>query len=209
MNSKIDLNKNLTIKGPGANLLRISGDSNGDGNPDVQIFNVSRVVSIDGVHFLDATSTTGGAISVSGDGELHVTGCEFTNCIADEWGGAVDVFNGKLIVKSCLFYNNRVSASSGKGGGAVSIYSNKESIFLNTTFSGNSQLASVGVGGGAVYIENYEPSTQLNVNFNYCTFVDNFDDSSVANSICTNVFGVNVELSNNIFSDNTFPSIGQ
>ena len=79
--------------------------------------------------------------------------------------------------------------------------------FLNTTFSGNSQLASGAIGGGAVYIENYEPSTQLNVNFNHCTFVANFDESSVANSICANVFGTNVELSNNIFSDNSFPSL--
>ncbi|MEC7223030.1 MAG: tandem-95 repeat protein, partial [Verrucomicrobiota bacterium] len=207
LNSTIELNKNLTIKGPGANLLRISGDSNGDGNPDVKIFNVSRVVSIDGVHFSDATSTSGGAVSVSGNGELYVTGCEFTDCLAEEWGGAIDVLNGKLVVDSCLFYNNRVSASSGRGGGAVSIYSNKESKFLNTTFSGNFQLASGAIGGGAVYVENYEPSTQLNVNFNYCTFVDNFDESSVANSICANVFGTNVELSNNIFSDSTFPSL--
>ena len=50
------------------------------------------------MHFIDAKSTAGGALSVSSDGELYVTGCEFTNCIADEWGGAIDVFNGKLIV---------------------------------------------------------------------------------------------------------------
>ena len=134
LNSTIDLNKNLTIKGPGANLLRISGDSNGDGNPDVKIFNVSRVVSIDGVHFIDAKSTAGGALSVSSDGELYVTGCEFTNCIAEEWGGAIDVFNGKLIADSCLFYNNSVSASSGRGGGAVSIYSNKDAKFFKYHF---------------------------------------------------------------------------
>ena len=47
----------------------------------------------------------------------------------------------------------------------------------------------------------------MKVNFNHCTFVANFDESSVANSICANVFGTNVELSNNIFSDNSFPSL--
>ena len=62
-------------------------------------------------------------------------------------GRAIDVFNGKLIADSCLFITT-FSASSGRGGGAVSIYSNKDSKFLNTTFSGNSQLASGAIGGG-------------------------------------------------------------
>ena len=50
------------------------------------------------------------------------------------------MFGGKLTADACLFYNNSTDPESGRGGGAVSIYSDLTSAFVNSTFSGNGQL---------------------------------------------------------------------
>ncbi|NLE41858.1 MAG: hypothetical protein GX615_08520, partial [Lentisphaerae bacterium] len=118
------LRRNLVIKGPGADLLTNSGDSNGDGIPDRQIFSVYARVTIEGVAFSHGTAAFGGAISVQTTGELILRHSAITDCIASECGGAIDVDGGKLTIENSFIGFNALSPDAGLGGGAgVSIYS--------------------------------------------------------------------------------------
>ena len=64
------VSKGVTIVGPGANLLEISGDSDGDGGPDTKIMTVSAAVNISGVRFSHGKGANGGAISIQSGGDL-------------------------------------------------------------------------------------------------------------------------------------------
>ncbi len=200
-NGPLVVEKNLTFAGPGADKLTISGDSNGNGRPDTQVFRVLAEVRIGGLEVKDGTAVTGGCIYVGPTAALTLHRCTIAKGVAELWGGGVDVDRGNLTVIGCLFTHNTTDPSLGFGGGAVSLYSNQECKFTNTTFSGNSQAAPNGSGGGAIYAENFNPQTAFDVSVLYCTFDENLDAADRGSSICSNAFGTTVELSNSIFAD--------
>ena len=204
------IDKHLNFRGPGADKLTISGDANSNGltDPgDTRIFEISTQVTIRGIRLARGYGATGGAISVTRRepglraGSLVIEDCVIANCLATQWGGAIDVDDGSLRVERCLFENNRLNASSGKGGGAVSLYTSAQCDFINTTFVGNSQAAPTGLGGGAIYAENLTPSVVFNVGVTHCTFSSNSDAANQGSSIHSNVANTRVKLVNSIFAD--------
>lgn len=204
------LEKHLTLRGPGADKLTLTGDSNSNGSTDandVQLFRIFAGVQVKGLKLARGFAITGGAAFVSrlepdvAAGSLTLEDCIITNCMASQWGGAIDVAEGSLTVERCLFEGNTLHPASGLGGGAVSLYTDATCSFLNSTFSGNSQGAPTGFGGGAIYVENNEPTHLSQAKITHCTFAGNSDAANKGSALHTNVSNTRVILSNNIFND--------
>ena len=191
------LSTSLTLKGPGADLLTISGDGDGDGVADGQLFVVQSRVTIEGVTLSQGHATFGGAVSVAETGTLTLRSCAVVDCEAEEYGGAIDV-EGALRLESCYLARNRV-AETGFGGGAVSFYSSYDSAIVNTTFASNRLDNSGGYGGGAVYVEYAD--APINVTVTHCTFAGNSDTSHKASACFVNGGNTYATFKNNIFSD--------
>jgi len=198
----LTLNSDLTFDGPGAERLTISGDSDGDGTADVQMFTVNAKVAVNRLAFASGYAPfAGGAFEVNTAGNLKLSYCAFTDCRADQWGGAVDVNGGVVNADHCLFRGNSTSAQLGMGGGAVSIYSAHLCTFFADTFATNQQNAVGGLGGGALYAETFDPGTELDVQVLSCTFVDNMDAGGQGSSIRPNVENTYIKVQNSLFAD--------
>ncbi len=198
----IVLKKNLTVNGPGADLLALSGDSQGDGTNNVRVFEVQADVILRGLTIRDGMNDfAGGGISVAPSGSLTLSFCAVIGCEAGLWGGGVDVDHGALEADHCLFYNNRTSVGLGQGGGAVSIFSTNDCLISNSTFSGNQQAGPSGLGGGGLYAETSDPGVGLVVRVLSCTFKDNRDAADSGTSIRPNISPTMVLVMNTIVAD--------
>ena len=211
------LTKHLSFRGPGADKLTITGDSNANATTDsgdVQIFRIFSTVQMQGLRLARGFGDTGGAAFIGRPqpgalpGSLVIEDCVLANCLASQWGGALDVYDGSLQVSRCVFENNSLNASAGLGGGAISLYTNQACSFTNTTFSGNSQSATTGDGGGALYVENLTPTQLVQTIVSHCTFAGNLDAAIAGgnpdkggSSIYNYVANSRVLLTNNIFAD--------
>ncbi|MCC7377683.1 MAG: tandem-95 repeat protein [Verrucomicrobiales bacterium] len=206
-NGPLILKRNITLKGPGADMLRISGDENGDGVPDVRLFEIEANVVIEGLTLthgsaLEGAVLSGGAVHVGPAGDLTLRSCVVANSVAAQWGGGIDVDGGALRLEHCLILGNRTDSSLGRAGGGVSLFTDRACSFVNTTFSGNRQESATGIGGGAIYAENSAPLDELLVSVTHCTFAENVDASvDGGTSIHANVFGTRVAVHNSIFAD--------
>ncbi len=185
--------KNLNITGPGANILTITTNAT---TRALKIINAQCTIS--GITFanckgLSGDVDTGGAIAVdnfTAGGGANVTtinDCAFTNNQSG-WGGAVDVFNGGLVMNRCsLSGNSATGAAFGTngGGGALSLGPTVASTITNCTFSGNTQngAAAGQPGGGAIYNYGVDVSNPAMVTVEHCTFVGNVDAASAAGAI--------------------------
>ncbi len=196
------LNKNVTINGPGADLLAISGDTEGDGTNDLRVFEVEATVTIQGLTVSGGFDPfAGGGFEVTPEGSLTLRYCAVTNCVAGQWGGGIDVDQGGLSLDHCLIYHNATASPLGQGGGGVSIFSTNQCFIRNTTFSGNSQESAAGLGGGALYVENANPALLLVVHVTGCTFKNNRDNARKGSAIRTNVAKTSVRIRNTITAD--------
>jgi predicted outer membrane repeat protein len=132
--------KNLTITGPGADRLTISG------NNSSRIFTIATgTVNISGVTIANGNTSgsgDGGGVYVSG-GTVTFTNCTFDNnsAIGGYEAGALAVYGGTISCTGCTFTNNSASY-----GGAISITGAISGTFTNCTFSGNSATDT----GGAI-----------------------------------------------------------
>ena len=193
--------RNATLKGPGADLLEISGDSNGDSTPDTQICRVQAAVTLEGLTLARGAAQTGGGLYVAPGAALLMRSCAIENCRAALWGGAIDVDEGSLVLQQCLVRGNATDPAQGLGGGAISLYTSQDCSFINTTFSANHQQSISGYGGGALYAENFDPVSDLSVEVAHCTFADNRDAADQGSAINANVFGTLVSVRNSILAD--------
>lgn len=193
--------RNVTIKGPGANLLTISGDGDGDLVPDRQIFRVRSRVTVEGITFAHGTAAFGGAMLVESNGFLTLRQSAIVDSVASQYGGAIDVDGGQLTLDGCFIARNRLLIDSGVGGAGVSVYSDKEIRIVNTTFAGNVQPNNSGDGGGALVVQNRTPSTPMSAYVTHSTFVDNVDAAGRASAAFSVDFGTRIRVLNSIFSD--------
>ena len=196
----------LTIKGPGADMLTISGDCNGDGRPDRRFLTVDAPVTVEGLTVADCTGDLGGAFAVKENGRLTLRQVTVRNCEATEWSGAVDVLMGSLIVESSMFLDNSTTENAWGGGGAITLFTDKANLFINTVFARNRQRNVEGKGGGAIYAEfPGELPGFLDTDIIHCTFVGNDDATEnpilQATSILANG-GCAFYIWNTIFADN-------
>ncbi|HXQ62802.1 MAG TPA: right-handed parallel beta-helix repeat-containing protein, partial [Acidimicrobiales bacterium] len=136
--SAIVLSQNLTITGPGADTLAVSGGSS------VTVFAVDSGItdSISGLTIEDAYNNTGFGGGIYNDGTLHVTDVTLSdNTNAVGYGGGIyNDSSGNLTVTASTLSDN--TALSGYGGG---ILNDGTLVVTNSTLTGN---ASTGVGGG-------------------------------------------------------------
>ncbi|MCL1856961.1 MAG: Ig-like domain-containing protein, partial [Kiritimatiellaeota bacterium] len=198
----------LTIHGPGAELLTISGDTDGDGIPDRQFMVLRAPVTVEGVTIAACAADFGGAISVEERGHLIAREVIFRDCRAAYGGGAVDVFYGKLTVDACQFLDNATGGNADLGGGAVSMTTDQLVDFRNTVFAGNVQGGLNGA-GGALCAE-FDGVGFLDITLSHCTFVGN-DDLCAYAMQATALFangGCAFTLENNIFYDEAYYLIG-
>jgi hypothetical protein len=162
--STLAINESVTINGPGANLLTVSG------NDQVGVFNVAaaKTVSISGLTiahgFLGAGQGAGINSGVT-NSSLTVNNCTFSNNVANGIpgfigdGGAIDAAN--LAVNDSTFINNSAAVGSGQEGGAIFA---KVATINNSTFVGNMAP----VQGGAIFMP-----LGLDLKVNNSTFVGN------------------------------------
>lgn len=193
--------RNVTIKGPGANLLTISGDGNGDTVPDRQLFRIRSRVTIEGVTLARGTAAFGGAIQVESNGVLVLRQCAVVDSVASQYGGAIDVDGGQLTLDGCYIARNRLSQDTGLSGAGVSVYSDKAIAIVNTTFDGNVLPNESGAGGGALVVQNRTPSTLMDAFVTHATFVGNMDESQRASAVLGVDFGTRVKVLNSVFGD--------
>ncbi len=147
------IGKDVSIAGPGAGLLTISGN----GNSSVIAVNSGATVDISGLRITDGYSTTGGA-AISNSGTLTITNSTLygntTNASESGFGGAIYNLNGTLTVSDSTFYNNSASSAGGSlvGGGGAIYNSNGTVAVSDTVFYGNSaiQTGTASIGGGAI-----------------------------------------------------------
>lgn len=128
----------LTITGPGANLLTVSG------NNAVQVFSISagEITSISG---LTITAAAGGAIA--NGATLTVTNVVF-DANTDSNGGAITNSGVSLDVIGCTFSNNTNTGPAVSGSGGAAIFNSALATINNSTFTNNSTTS--GAQGGAI-----------------------------------------------------------
>jgi CSLREA domain-containing protein len=160
------IDKDLTINGPGADVLAL------DGGQEVRVLSISRgaAVSIAGLTIQNGNSTiddtSGGidnrgtltviACTLSGNsadygggitnwGDLTVMSSTFSANSTGYGGGGAILNEGTLIVTDSTFSGNSANGVHGYGGG---IYNARNLVITSSTFSGNSADDGYGYGGG-------------------------------------------------------------
>lgn len=167
--SELAINKSLTIQGPGALSLTVSG------NNQVRVFNIGNLisaiaVSISGISInngLDNDAVARGAgIQNRADNGLTIEGCIFDNNHADpivagggQGGAIVHIGNGALNINNSIFSNNSTSTTTMTGdsnGGAIANILDGPITITNSLFTGNSvnSIGSFATGGAIANISN-------------------------------------------------------
>ncbi len=140
LTATLNINKNLTITGPGAAQLRVSGDHL------YRVFTLGTGVtaSLSGLTIADGSADNGGGIS-KGAGTLTLTDCVVSGNQATGVGGGIYQPTGTLTITDCVVSGNQAGVGGGilsYGGGLISI--------TETTISGNTAT----VNGGGIYAYN-------------------------------------------------------
>ena len=139
-----DLLSSMSLNGPGANLLTISGNSAN------RVFSVSvpspGTVTLAGLTLSNGQSSgNGGGILKAGTGSLNITGSKITGNSAAFGGGIFSNSPGPInIINSTL--SNNTTAASGFGGAIFNAFSGGTVSILNSTVMNNSAVQ--GFGGG-------------------------------------------------------------
>src|SRR5207247_3201123 len=164
-----DASGSLTIEGPGAAALSVSG------NGATRVIQIGAAASADisGLTITAGRADTGGGISTA-DGTFTVTRCTFDGNQATGpigKGGAIYTKNGSVIVIGCTFSGNSADQSGG-GIHSEAINSPRPTIL---SVADSSFLSNLAVGGGG--ISTVYPST-----FSTCTVTNTTFDANRASS---------------------------
>ncbi|HEV3343358.1 MAG TPA: hypothetical protein VG125_23505 [Pirellulales bacterium] len=154
---ELDINKSLTINGPGAGQLAVSG---GNASRVFEVDGATTIVTLSGLTISHGDSGGGTLYGAGGGilnygGMLTLSGCTVSQNLATEGGGIYNS-SGTLTVSGCMLSGN----SALEGGG---LYNNAgaTATIVNGTLSGN--IASGGDydegDGGGVY--NFEGTVTL------------------------------------------------
>lgn len=152
---QIVIDSDLTIRGPGADILSISGGFNS------RIFFIDEDVTVE---ISGLTLTDGNAVGISGvgggnggailnSGSLVLRDAVVSNSIALSGGGIDNVGSGSLALDTVHVWAN--SAMNGAGGG---LYNLGTASVVNSTFSENTTSTS----GGAIIASNHSPIEIVN-----------------------------------------------
>lgn len=159
---EMGFSKNLTVSGPGANLLTVSGNN---ASRVINIAGGGLNVAISGLTISNGKAAVGDGGGIISESNLTLSRCEVVNnSSALDGGGGVTVANAAGAFTDCTFKNNTATDD----GGAVRLSSFSNGAFTNCTFSGNS---AGGNRGGAVELRNSSASfTNCTVSGNKANF---------------------------------------
>jgi hypothetical protein len=160
----LDLNKNLSIQGPGAGQLTISGDYKS------AAFKVESQtqVTLSGLTISNGNGGTTGGGAIDNGGTLTVSGCTITQNQAQDGGGILNA--STLTLSDCNITDN----VAGNGGG---IFNYGTLTLSDSTLSGNTAQGDPNYGfgcGGGIYNEFYGGTLTASG----CTFYHNEADSA-------------------------------
>jgi hypothetical protein len=190
---ELSITNSVTIDGPGANKLTVSGDNAS------RVFDISGSASatIDGLTISDGLATVGGGILLEGNASLSIGNCTLTNneavgnAAGGGFGGGIeDTSPGALTVTNSTFGTNKAIGIGPNGipslpgnipgsvfafGGAidVSFLNTGSATISNSTFTGNQALGDspgASAGGGALSNTSYFGATMTVTD---CTLCDN------------------------------------
>jgi hypothetical protein len=185
----LDLNKNLTIQGPGAGRLTVSG------NNEWTAFQVESQtqVTLSGLTIDNSRAAFGGG-GILNSGTLTVSNCTIAqnharygagidnfgtlalsasslrfNTATDNGGGIYNANGGKLTISQCTLYQNVAELNGGaiynaRGGTATLTNS---TLVTNWAF-GQPMLGTLAIGGGGLYVDSVSTATLTN-----CTLANN------------------------------------
>jgi hypothetical protein len=146
LTSTILIDRNLTIAGPGADVLTVERSSEDQfGFPVFHIASGFYDITISGLTINNGLNGTGGGLENESTGTVTVTACTFTDNFAGIGGGAVsNEGDGTLALTDCSMIDNSTNGTGGAvftkfGVGSVTLVRCK--LALNTAKSG----------GGAVW----------------------------------------------------------
>ena len=131
------ISQDLTIQGPGANLLSIQR-STAIGTPTFRIFDISAVVSISGLTIANGNTPDG----ANGGSNPGVNGGGIYNT------GTLTITNGTIIANLAGSGGSNSGSIGGPGGDGGGIYNSGTLTIANSTISGN-QAGFGGSGGGS------------------------------------------------------------
>ncbi len=195
------INKSVTIQGPGAGQLAISGnntlrvlDVNGATNPNVTLTGLTITEG-------NAGSGNGGGIYSSYGSTLTISGCTLSNNRAFDGGGIYNYASNLQIVNGNLSGNKASDPNGcGKGGAVYSVGFTHAVSMIGCTFLNNSATDQ----GGAIWII----STMMTIND--CSFSGNFSGYSggagpivTGNDIYNAASASMLTVSDSVFSNNT------
>ena len=201
------INKSLTIQGPGAGQLSVSG---GNTSRVFEVFGANTNVMLSGLTITQGNgrgnldSGEGGGILNTNSSTLTISGCTLSNNRATDYGGGIYNLGATLnIVNSTLSGNivNNASSGGGEGGGLCSVGLGCAVSITDCTLTHNT----AGFEGGGIWII----STRMTISGS--TLSGNtarVDGSAVHNSASANMLTV----TDSIFSANSptkqFPITG-
>lgn len=134
LTATLQISKGLTITGPGASQMKVSGDD------AYRVFNFGPGVTatLSGLTIADGAATEGGGIAFS-TGTLTITNCVVSGNQATNGGGGVYNLFGTLTIT-----RSTISGNSASAGGGIATFKSGGVTFTESTISGNS----AGTGGG-------------------------------------------------------------
>ncbi len=134
---------NLTIQGPGANLLTVSGGNVASSHKGGIFEFTGGSLTVSGITLADGKSSDrGGALSFDYYGQLTLTRAAIQDCYAQSFGGGIYKNSGTLSVAYSTISGNR---AGNFGGGFSTNYA--VTSLVDSTISGNS----AGGFGGGIY----------------------------------------------------------
>ena len=141
----------LTIRGPGAQQLEISGDSDDNGTGNYKIFDIypyTDNVTISGLTLTEGAATAGGAINVAPSySTLTLNNSRIVNNDSNTEGGGINV-QANYTAAELVVNDSTISGNDAGGrGGGISTFGRL--TVTNSEISNNT--AGGGAGGGGIY----------------------------------------------------------
>ena len=201
---------NITINGPGANVLTINGAN------ATRVFEIKTgiTLTLSGVTIANGFVTAAGGEAQGGgilnNGKLNLTACELvTNAAKATDAGAVagralggGLFNGNgstAVIRGCTFEFNSVEASQAWGGGMAS--RSASVIVINSTFSNNvlkpAGALNSGQGGGVFTLSATVTFVNCTIAFNLPAAGGTTDGGGIARTNGGAVFVQNTIIAGN------------
>jgi hypothetical protein len=194
---ELDITKNLTIQGPGAGQLTVSGDSLS------RVFEVAKSanVTLSGLTISNGNATDGGGIYIDYRGTLTVNGCTLSGNTARSGGGGI--FNsggGTVTISNSTLSGNTAGEPGSNEGEGGAIYNN--GVNGAVTITGCTLSSNTAARGGGIYTLGGAPLTVAG-----CTLSDNAADGGYGGGIYNASSGAWLTVSGSTFSSNNPDSI--